>query len=250
MPDLLASALQTEGLIYLGLAFLIAGVVRGFTGFGTGMIVIPIGAMLMPLPHVILILAFAGMGAAVSLLPKAWPVAQKGEVLKLSGAAILTMPLGISLLILLDPIVLRWALTFVIFALIACLIGGWRYNAQLKTTGLLATGGAAGIVGGTTGLTGPVVILFYLASANAVNVIRANTILFLAILDVAIAVNILWRGLADLSLLVTALIVTVPYFFASLIGQALFDPDKERMYRAAAYAIVIGVAVISMPIFD
>jgi hypothetical protein len=36
----------------------------------------------------------------------------------------------------------------------------------------------------------------------------------------------------------------VPYFLTALIGQALFDPRHERLYRWAAYA-VIGLAVLS-----
>lgn len=250
MPDLLASALQAEGLIWLALAYCVAGVVRGFTGFGTAMIVVPVGAVFFPLPEVVFIMTVTGVGAAMSLMPKAWPVANKNEVLKLSVAAFVTIPIGISLLLFLDPIALRWAITAIVFTLIAYLIAGWRYNSALSTGGLLSVGAAAGLVGGTTGLTGPVVILFYLASANAVQVIRANTILFLALLDVAIAANILLRGLADATNLVIALILTIPYFLASLVGQALFDPAKEKLYRNAAYTIVIGVAIISMPVFD
>ena len=56
------------------------------------------------------------------------------------------------------------------------------------------------MVGGMTGLTGPVIIVFYLANVRDVARVRANTIVFLAALDVVIAVNLIFGGLASLLL--------------------------------------------------
>jgi len=89
-----------------------------------------------------------------------------------------------------------------------------------------------------------VVILFYLAGQSAAQSVRANTILFLAVLDVVIAVNLLTRGVLESSTVILALTLAVPYFITSLIGQALFDPRHQRLYRWAAYS-VIALAVLS-----
>ena len=49
MPDLLAQALAQPGLGWLFAAALVAGVVRGFSGFGTAMAFMPVaGAILSP----------------------------------------------------------------------------------------------------------------------------------------------------------------------------------------------------------
>ena len=108
----------------------------------------------------------------------------------------------------------------------------------------------AGIVGGLTGLTGPVVILFYLAGRQAALSVRANTILFLAALDVVIVINLLWRDAVGFDTMILAAFLSVPYFCTTLIGQALFDPTRERLYRWAAYG-VIGLAVTSgLPLWN
>jgi uncharacterized membrane protein YfcA len=88
------------------------------------------------------------------------------------------------------------------------------------------------------------VILFYLAGQSMAQTVRANTILFLAALDVVIVANLLLQGRVEWHIFLLALVLAVPYFITSLIGQALFDPRHERLYRWAAYA-VIGLAVLS-----
>lgn len=101
-----------------------------------------------------------------------------------------------------------------------------------------------------TGLTGPVVIIFYLANARSAEMVRANTILFLAILDVVLLVNLTLFGHAGPVVLWIAAIMGLPYLCATLIGQALFDPRLEKAYRMVAYGVV-GLALVSgLPILD
>ena len=250
MPDLFQQVLLTEGILWLILAFSLAGVVRGFTGFGTAMIVVPVGAMFLPLAEIIFILTITGLWSAFALLPKAWPQSSKREVVYISLAAIVGLPFGIFLLEIVDQIVLRWALTGIVTGLLATLLAGWRYNHALSLPHIVAIGLTAGLVGGATGLTGPVVILFYLASSSAVKIIRANSIVFLGVLDVALAVMLVSRGLADWSSFLIAVVVGVPYVAMTILGQRLFDPEKEKLYRNLSYAIIAGVAIISMPLFD
>ena len=250
MPEIIHQIVQTDGLIWLIAAFSLAGIVRGFTGFGTAMIVVPVGAMFLPLAEIVFILTVTGLGTAATLVPRAWPQSSKREVLLISGAAIIGLPFGIVILEIVDQVILRWALTGVVSVLLVTLIAGWRYNQALTPIRIVAIGVTAGLVGGATGLTGPVVILFYLASSSAVQVIRANSIVFLAILDVALAIVLVSRGLAGWNAFFLGIVLGVPYVAMTMLGQKLFDPDKEKLYRNLSYAVIAGVAVISMPIFD
>jgi uncharacterized membrane protein YfcA len=94
------------------------------------------------------------------------------------------------------------------------------------------------------------VILFYLAGQAAVASVRANTILFLAALDVVIVVNLLWQDSISWPTLVLALVLAVPYFITTLIGQWAFDPRHERLYRWAAYGVIAIAVVSGLPIWN
>src|SRR6056297_2568769 len=196
MPEAFGAALATPGLPWLLLAIGVAGIVRGFTGFGTALIFVPVAGIFLAPQVVVGVMMLTGLVSSAALLPRA-----RGQ-------------------------------------------SGRRFSGRVNRPQLAGIGAAAGGIGGLTGLTGPAVILFYLAGQSVAQRVRANTILFLAALDVVIVANLLFRGAVTVGLVTLALVLAVPYLITSLIGQALFDPRHERLYRWAAYA-VIGLAVLS-----
>lgn len=250
MPDLISQALAFEGLEWLVLTMIVAGIVRGFTGFGTGMIVAPIGFLFLDPTDVVLLLAITGFASTLALLPSAIRDGDFQEVSKLSCAAIVTVPIGIWLITLFAPDTIRWLACFIAGGLVTALLLGWRYRGAITTPRLLGIGSAAGVFGGLTGLTGPAVILFYLSNGSRAVVVRANTILFLAILDVALAVNLYVRDLIRWEIIGLALVLSLPYFLTSLLGQRLFKPGYEQTYRLAAYGIIAVSVVIGLPLWD
>ncbi|RBI69802.1 sulfite exporter TauE/SafE family protein [Roseovarius sp. TE539] len=250
MPDLLAEVLATPGLVWLVLTISGAGIIRGFTGFGTALIFVPVAGIFLPPAQVVALITLTGVASMAALLPRAWGQAARGEVTILVIAALITVPAGIWLLGLLDPVAVRWIVAGIAATTLAALVSGWRHDRAVRLAGLATIGAMAGIVGGLTGLTGPVVILFYLAGRQAALSVRANTILFLAALDVVIVINLLWRDAVGFDTMILAAFLSVPYFCTTLIGQALFDPARERLYRWAAYG-VIGLAVTSgLPLWN
>ena len=80
MPEAVTSALQTPGLIWLVLAISAAGLVRGFTGFGTALIFVPVAGQFLPPADVILLMACTGIVSTMAILPKAWGTADRREV--------------------------------------------------------------------------------------------------------------------------------------------------------------------------
>lgn len=250
MPETLATALATPGLVWLLLTIAAAGIVRGFTGFGTALIFVPVAGIFLEPERVIALITLTGVASSAALLPRAWGQAARGEVAIMALAALVTVPLGLWLLTLLESDTVRWIVAGVAAVTLTALIAGWRYRGKVRRGGLVGIGAAAGGIGGLTGLTGPAVILFYLAGQGGVASVRANTILFLAMLDVVVVANLLLRGSVGWGVLLLAAILSVPYFLTSLAGQALFDPRHEALYRWAAYG-VIGVALITgLPIWE
>jgi len=250
MPDAFAHVWATPGLAWLALTIGVAGLVRGFTGFGTALIFVPVAGVFLPPSTVIGVITLTGIASTSALLPKAWGQADRREVGVLALAALVTVPLGLALLGHLETSMVRWIVAAVATITLVSLVSGWRFSGHIAWPGLLAIGGVAGVIGGLTGLTGPVVILFYLAGQAAVASVRANTILFLAALDVVIVVNLLWQDSISWPTLILALVLAVPYFITTLIGQWAFDPRHERLYRWAAYGVIAIAVVSGLPIWN
>ncbi|WP_294615295.1 sulfite exporter TauE/SafE family protein [uncultured Roseovarius sp.] len=250
MPDLLLQVWATPGLIWLLLAISVAGIVRGFTGFGTALVFVPVAGIFLLPQTVVGVMTLTGIVSTTALLPRAWGQADRREVAILALAALLTVPFGLWLMQALEAVTIRWIVAAVAALTLAALVVGWRFSGIVSRPMLVAIGAVAGVIGGMTGLTGPVVILFYLAGQSAAQSVRANTILFLAALDVVIAVNLLSRGDLEATTGLLALTLAVPYFITSLIGQSLFDPRFQRLYRWAAYSVIALAVVSGLPLWS
>ena len=250
MPDALAQALALPGLGWMALTIAAAGLVRGFTGFGTAMIFVPVGTLFLPVADVVLLMSLTGIASTLALVPQAWKVADRPEVSALAIAAAVTVPAGLWLMTQVDPVTLRWIAVAVIAATLGAVITGWRWQGRLGWPGRFAIGGAAGAIGGMTGLTGPAVIVFYLANARDVARVRANTIVFLALLDAVILVSLAIGGLAGAVTIWLAAVLSLPYLCTTLIGKALFAPRHERLYRALSYVVIAGAVIAGLPVFD
>jgi uncharacterized membrane protein YfcA len=132
---------------------------------------------------------------------------------------------------------------------LAALVAGWRMRAAPGTTTRLGVGAATGLVGGATGLTGPVVILLNLGAGAPASVTRANTLVFLTLSALLLLPHLWLQGLLRPEALWLGLLLVVPYALGNRIGQALFDPGAEAIYRRVAYAIIAASALVGLPIW-
>ena len=103
----------------------------------------------------------------------------------------------------------------------------------------LGVGEATGLIGGATGVTGPVVILFNLGAGVPAAAMRANTLVFLTLCSGLLPPQAIWLGI----------VLMLPYGLGNWIGQALFDPRAKMLYRRIAYAIIAGSALVGLPIW-
>lgn len=249
MIDALQQAISFEHLWWLCLGGLIAGVVRGFAGFGTAMIYLPFaGQVLDPIPALITLMVIDIIGPA-ALIPRAVRDGHPGDVGRLILGCFIVLPFAIALLVMMSPEVFRYAVSAVALVLLALLMAGVRYRGRLKPWMLYLTGGIGGFLGGTVGVPGPPVIMIYMASTHPPAVIRANNMLYLWIFDFALLAIFVVRGWLTWFVSALGLIVAVPYLIGNLIGSWIFDPEKEQMYRRIAYLIIGISAVRGLPIW-
>lgn len=250
MLEALSAAISLQGFLILLAAVIVAGLVRGFSGFGTAMVFLPVAGRVVDPFSALIILIVMDVFGPLPLVPRALRDGEIREVGWILGAMTVALPVGLWLLTLADPEAFRWAVSATIFALLVCLIGGFRHRLPFTPPTLIGAGLASGVLAGFAGLAGPPVILLYLASKRATEVIRANTLIFLIGVDVAMIAMIWAFGRFDLVMALVGLMLFVPYAVAGLVGQRLFDPARAGLYRRVAYAIVGVAALQGLPIWD
>lgn len=237
-------------LALLVVAAFVAGTVRGFSGFGSGLIFLPIAAQVLTPFQALTTVVIADLLGAIPNVPRAVRDCDKSDVFRLIIGLIIALPIGIWTLTLLDPDVFRYSVSALALTLLACLLSGLRYQGHVPNPMVYATGAFSGFTCGVAGIPGPPVILFYMARLLPPQVIRANTFIFLSSTDIAMLPALYAFGRLDGSAVLLGALLIVPNMTGNLFGAWLFRPQHERVYRGVAYAIIAATALSSLPLFD
>ena len=236
--------------LWLVSATVLAGLVRGFSGFGAAMIFIPL-ASVMKGPEVAVPLLF--LVDSLSTLPitvSAFRRCTWSEVLPLLAGATLTIPLGVALLVSADPEVMRWAISILILAAVAALAAGWRLERRLPLLGTAAVGAAAGVTGGAANLAGPPLVLFWLGGRSGAAQVRDNIYAIFGLISVVSGITLWLNGLLTMAVLRETLVLLPAYVLAILAGARLFPHASETLYRKAALALCAGAALFALPLWE
>lgn len=243
LPDAPALALL------LVTAFL-AGLARGFSGFGAALIFIPIASALTGPQVAAPLLLVVDSAMTLGLIPSAFRQADRREVLIMALGAFLGVPLGVWLLTTLDPVVLRWGLVIGAFSLLALLLSGWRYHGRPKPPLTVLVGAVSGLFSGAAQMGGPPVVAYWLGGAIPRQTVRANIVLFFAISTLMSAVGYLMKGLFTPGLLALALATAAPYGFGVWLGSRMFGLASEQTFRHLCFAMIAIAGLLGMPALD
>jgi uncharacterized membrane protein YfcA len=235
--------------IALAIAVL-AGAVRGFSGFGSAQIYIPlIAAVYSPRVAAVTLLIIDALGTAPFTV-RACAYCTWREVLPMSIAAAIAVPFGTLALLVIDPIVLRWFIAVLVLSLVAILMSGWRYHGRPRPPTTIAVGLFSGFGAGAVQIAGPPVLIYWLGTTNNVITVRANFLVYFLLLGLTSCAVYFWKGLFTPELLALALLLAIPFFLATAIGAKYFHGASDVLYRRIAYAIIAAAALVSLPVFD
>ncbi|KIN64132.1 Membrane protein [Sulfitobacter noctilucicola] len=249
MPDALASAFQTDGLIWLVLVVFIAGLVRGFAGFGSAMIIMPVASSVLSPVEAVIFLVAAELIGPLPNLPAALRDGTPRDIGLMMIGATFALPFGLWGLSVINPQIFGWSISILVLLLLCLLVAGWRYQGPLGPRLVTATGALGGFMTGFAGLPGPPVIMLYMASTLPVSVIRANFLLYLVVLDLML-VPLLWMtNLMVWKIALLGLLVGIPNLVANMIGARLFDPKAEVLFRRVAYIVIAASAIVGLPLW-
>ena len=181
---------------------------------------------------------------------RALPSCRWFEILPLTMASALGIPLGAYALLQINAILMRWAVALFVFIVLAFLICGWRYRGRPAWWITWPTGFMSGFFGGAFQMDGPPVVIFWLGGSHNTKVVRANLMMFIALNGLMMCVVYWFADLLTLKVIFTSILLGVPFILAMILGARLFNEASERTYRAVAYALIIAAAIFSLPLWD
>ena len=231
----------------LGIATL-AGLVRGFSGFGSALIYMPlISAIYSPAvaaPTILLIDTLCGLPFAIH----AWPQANRREVLPVAVGGVVGVPLGVLALVYVSPLSLRWFIAGLVLIAVAVLAAGWRYHGKPTVPAALGVGALSGFGAGAVQIGAPPLLVFWLGGKNSAATVRANIMVYFILQGTLSMLLYLYSGLFDAQTTVLSLMFGVPFALAMFAGAYWFHGSSDALYRRVAYLIIGFAGLASLPL--
>ncbi len=229
---------------------LIAGLVRGFAGFGAGMIYIPVAAAAFDPRTAAGTLFIIDTIIIIPLVIRAASHVSWREILPLGLGAMIAVPAGVAVLVHVDPVPIRWGLSVAILASVTALAGGWRYRGPERVPLSIAIGGLAGFLSGLAQLPAPPVLVYWLGRETPAQRLRANVIIFFCFTTVIAGIAYAASGIFTAEVASRSLALLPVYGVAIFAGSRLFGTTSEAAYRHIAYGLIVFVALATLPAFD
>ena len=183
LSDLIPADVSTHAAIAIcGIAF-IAATARGFSGFGSALIFMPLASSMATPRLIAALLLIIDFVAAVPLLPNAWRKADRKATAIIVIGALIGVPIGTWLLSRLDPVTTRWIISGFVIALLALLLSGWRYRGRDYVPLSIGIGTLSGFCSGLAQTGGPPIIGYWLGRPIASEIARANILLYFGASD-------------------------------------------------------------------
>lgn len=228
----------------------VSGTARGFSGFGSALIFMPLASSVADPRLVAALLLIIDFVAAAPLLPNAWQKADRKATAIMVAGALVGVPIGTYFLTRLEPVTTRWIISAFVFALLLLLLSGWRYRGKDHASIAVGIGGLSGFCSGLAQTGGPPIVGYWLGRPIPSVVARANILLFFGASDCFSAISYAATGLITLDAIKFALVVGPVYAGGVWFGASLFGKASETVFRAICYALIAAAVIFGLPALD
>jgi len=221
------------------------GFVRGFTGFGGPLLVLPVMTIFEPAASAAATVLCMDVFANVQMLPATRSHWSARVLVPLLVGTAIGLPLGTYVLVTFDPSVMRRVIAAVVLAAAGVLLLGWRYTRAIRTPGYGTCGFLGGAIMGATGL-GVVTPLLLSAGPGGAAETRANIVAWVFLATLFMLALLFARRVLVSADLPSLLPLIVSYLVGIAVGCRMHNRASEAAARRATLICVIAIALVSI----
>lgn len=250
LEGFIATGVSLNAAIEICAIALVSGLARGFSGFGSALIFMPLASSIAAPRLVAALLLIIDFVAAAPLIPNAWKQADRKATAIMVLGALVGVPIGTYFLSRLEPVTTRWIISAFVFALLLLLLSGWRYRGKDHASISVGIGGLSGFCSGLAQTGGPPIVGYWLGRPIASVMARANILLFFGASDFFSVVSYALTGLITMDAIKFSLVVGPVYAIGVWFGATLFGRASEALFRAICYALIAMAVIAGLPALD
>jgi uncharacterized membrane protein YfcA len=230
-------------MMVLCIVALMAGIMRGFSGFGGGLLIAPVYSLFLKPTDVVVLVIVLNLLTTAQLLPDMlrnirWPI-----VFRLLIPALIGVPVGVTMLHLVDPLFMRRTIAAIVTAMAVLLLLGWSYQGNRGRTQDCLVGLAGGFLTSIGGVGGPPVILYLLSDMKLPpHAFRAVTLMLFFLLQILTLAHIGMLGAITKTQGIYVLVLLPVYVLAHWLGASAyrrFGHQQEGFRRIALWFLLM-----------
>lgn len=225
---------------------LLGGTVSGITGFGFGLVVVPLLMLIFPPPVVVVVTKWLSLGSGAAILLTEFREIDRRFLAGVLPTAFLGLGVGLFVLTRVDGdlIKLLAALVVITFALLA--VTGRRVPGLRSRRAPKAVGGVSGFLNTATGMSGPPVVLLLTEQGIAPAAFRATITAYFVSIDIPSIVLLHSTGVAGRHELGIALALFPIAFIGRAVGRRLATAVDRDSFRRLTLGLLVLTGIVGV----
>ncbi len=218
-----------------------AAAIRGLTGFGMAIILVPLLGMIMRPDEAVVLAIFLQLLIGPVGLKIIIADSHRSSALLIAGIAFGATPLGVWALANTAPDLARLIIALIAIGAFVAILFTRKAVSQPGPVVTLATGFVSGLLTGFAAMPGPPVVPYYLREAFEPRIARASMMLVFFITSIAGTLSMMLIGLGSARMAWLAVLLFVPMLVGNWLGGLAFGKVSAPMWRTMVGAL-LGLA--------
>lgn len=238
--------MDTDLLLLSMLVIFLAGVAQSITGFGFGLVAVPLMTLFLEPSVAVPIIVIEGLLVNLLILARGMQHVQLRRMSLLSAASLAGVPLGVWMLAELDAQTLRIYIGGLMLLAGSLFLAGFRRQVSHEVAAGLPVGFSSGLLAGSISMPGPPIILFFANQGMDRDAFR-NTLVFVITAQLVLALPLYAnRGLLPAEALVWSAQIFPALLVGGFIGLRLSRYVGEALFRRLTLLTVLAAGVLSL----
>ena len=219
-----------------------ASFVRGLTGFGMAILLVPILALALPPVEAVVLANALSLMIGVTEVRQLVREAERSAWV-IGALVVVATPVGLYALSLTSADVARLVIALIAFSAFLAILLPRRGSAMPGRLVTGAVGVVSGLMTGYAGMPGPPVVPYYAGRDLPRSTIKASMLLVFVIAASAGLLSATWLGILHWELFAFALVMLPVILIGNRLGLAVSGRISDPVWRATVGVVLAGAAV-------
>ena len=234
----------TIQLVFAALIALLGGGVRGYSGFGSGMVMVPLMALMWGPVDAIAVVVGSGIIGSAPLAVTSIKKANWHTLTPLLITALIFVPIGGLMLVTLDPVLIKRVIASIILIAALVQMSGWKYTGPRGMVPGGIAGAISGWANGISAVGGPPSVMYLISLPDSPLVQRANIALTIYAHGTLLALTLPFSGRFVLVTIMWSALILPTYLLGVWGGSKLFRVLPEKIFRWVVLTMLVGLSLL------